>query len=195
MYRIAVTNRHLCEGDFLERIRQIAQGDEYNAILLREKDLSHEEYEELAKKVLKITNLAGKKCILHRDYKAALSLFHPFVHMPLSVMAQMSQKERENLRKSVKEMSTSIHSLEQLKEAEAYSMDFVIAGHIFATDCKKDLPPRGLSFLKNICDNSEVPVYAIGGMTKEREPEVMRKGASGICIMSGCYNGKYYQIS
>ena len=171
MYRIAVTNRHLCEGDFLERIRQIAQGDEYNAILLREKDLSHEEYEELAKKVLKITNLAGKKCILH---------------MPLSVMAQMSQKERENLRKSVKEMSTSIHSLEQLKEAEAYSMDFVIAGHIFATDCKKDLPPRGLSFLKNICDNSEVPVYAIGGMTKEREPEVMRKGASGICIMSGC---------
>lgn len=52
--------------------------------------------------------------------------------------------------------------------------------------CKKDLPPRGLSFLENICDNSEVPVYAIGGMTKEREPEVMRKGASGICIMSGC---------
>ena len=64
MYRIAVTNRHLCEGDFLERIRQIAQGDEYNAILLREKDLSHEEYEELAKKVLKITNLAGKKSFL-----------------------------------------------------------------------------------------------------------------------------------
>ena len=87
---------------------------------------------------------------------------------------------------SVKEMSTSIHSLEQLKEAEAFLMDFVIAGHIFATDCKKDLPPRGLSFLENICDNSEVPVYAIGGMTKEREPEVMRKGASGICIMSGC---------
>ena len=149
-------------------------------------DLSHEEYEELAGKVLKITNQEGKKCILHTDYRAALSLSHPFVHVPLSVMAQMSQKEREKLRNSVKEMSTSIHSLEQLKEAEAFSMDFVIAGHIFATDCKKDLPPRGLSFLENICDNSEVPVYAIGGMTKEREPEVMRKGASGICIMSGC---------
>ncbi len=40
--------------------------------------------------------------------------------------------------------------------------------------------------MENICDNSAVPVYAIGGMTKEREPEVMRKGASGICIMSGC---------
>ena len=29
-------------------------------------------------------------------------------------------------------------------------------------------------------------VASLGGMTKEREPEVMRKGASGICIMSGC---------
>ena len=75
MYRIAVTNRHLCEGDFLERIRQIAQGDEYNAILLREKDLSHEEYEELAGKVLKITNQEGKKCILHTDYRAALLFY------------------------------------------------------------------------------------------------------------------------
>ena len=29
-------------------------------------------------------------------------------------------------------------------------------------------------------------VASLGGMTKEREPEVMSKGASGICIMSGC---------
>ena len=29
-------------------------------------------------------------------------------------------------------------------------------------------------------------VASLGGMTKEREPEVMRKGAGGICIMSGC---------
>ena len=64
MYRIAVTNRHLCEGDFLERIRQIAQGDEYNAILLREKDLSHEEYEELADR--KSTRLNSSHNVISR---------------------------------------------------------------------------------------------------------------------------------
>lgn len=189
MYRIAVTNRHLCAGDFLQRIQYLSEGDEYDAILLREKDLTHEEYEELARKVLKITNQAGKKCILHTDYHAACDLNHPYVHIPLSVFENITEQDKKNLYAKMKEISTSVHSFEQLEQAEKYGVDFVIAGHIFATDCKKGLPPRGLSFLKNICAHSNVPVYAIGGMTRKREPEVLHQGASGICIMSGCMRG------
>ena len=76
------------------------------------------------------------------------------------------------------------------------------AGHIFATDCKKGLPPRGLDFLKNVCDAVEIPVYAIGGIniassddstaynampdiSVPRLAEVMECGAAGGCIMSG----------
>ena len=123
---------------------------------------------------------------MHRDYKAALSLSHPFVHIPLSVMAQMSQKERENLRKSVKEMSTSIHSLEQLKRGRGIFDGFCNCRSHICYGLQKRFTAERIIIFENICDNSEVPVYAIGGMTKEREPEVMRKGASGICIMSGC---------
>ena len=47
MYRIAVTNRHLCEGDFKERIRKIAKGDNYNPYILREKNFTQEEYEDI----------------------------------------------------------------------------------------------------------------------------------------------------
>ena len=82
------------------------------------------------------------------------------------------------------------------------------AGHIFATDCKKGLPPRGLDFLKNVCDAVEIPVYAIGGIniapsddstasdappaydampdiSVPRLADVMECGAAGGCIMSG----------
>lgn len=82
------------------------------------------------------------------------------------------------------------------------------AGHIFATDCKKGLPPRGLDFLKNVCDAVGIPVYAIGGIniasnynstasdspstydavrdiSVPRLAEVMECGAAGGCIMSG----------
>ena len=82
------------------------------------------------------------------------------------------------------------------------------AGHIYATDCKKGLPPRGLDFLKNVCDAVEIPVYAIGGIniasnynstasdspstydavrdiSVPRLAEVMECGAAGGCIMSG----------
>ena len=61
-----------------------------------------------------------------------------------------------------------------------------MAGHIYATDCKKGLPPRGLSFLREVCSNVTVPVYAIGGIgfADGRIEEVCKNGAKGACIMS-----------
>ena len=38
------------------------------------------------------------------------------------------------------------------------------AGHVYVTDCKKGLPPRGLEFLKEVCTKVTIPVYAIGGI-------------------------------
>ena len=50
---IAVTNRKLCERPFLEQVERICQMHP-KALILREKDLSEKEYEELAKKVMAI---------------------------------------------------------------------------------------------------------------------------------------------
>ena len=59
------------------------------------------------------------------------------------------------------------------------------AGHIFAPDCKKGLPPRGLPFLRSVCEAAEIPVYAIGGIhTEEQAEEAMAAGAAGVCVMS-----------
>ena len=45
-------------------------------------------------------------------------------------------------------------------EAERLGATYVTAGHIFTTDCKKGLPPRGLDFLKNVCDAVTIPKTA-----------------------------------
>ena len=65
--------------------------------------------------------------------------------------------------------------------------DYLIAGHIYATDCKKGLPPRGRDFLREICSNLSVPVYGIGGISLEEKQigEVLDCGAKGACVMSG----------
>ena len=47
------------------------------------------------------------------------------------------------------------------------------------------LPPRGLGLLRDCAKASPVPVYAIGGITRERVPEVLAAGAEGACVMSG----------
>ncbi|HEX2925559.1 MAG TPA: thiamine phosphate synthase, partial [Ruminiclostridium sp.] len=57
-------------------------------------------------------------------------------------------------------------------------------GHIYETDCKKGVLPRGLSFLKEVCSSVSIPVFAIGGITKDRACETAATGASGVCVMS-----------
>ena len=84
-------------------------------------------------------------------------------------------------------IGTSVHSVEDAKEAERLGVSYITAGHIYVTDCKKGLAPRGLGFLKDVCSTVNVPVYAIGGIKfdKKQWEELKQKGASGGCIMSG----------
>ena len=181
MYRIAVTNRHLCQEDFLTRIHRLAEDPYYDAILLREKDMTEAEYRILAKEVVSICQKNGKKCILHSFYRVATDLGHPFLHLPLPLLRTLTERERG----SFIEIGTSVHSLTQAEEALELGASYVTAGHIFSTDCKPDLPPRGLSFLREICSRISVPVYGIGGISRENEKSVTDQGAKGVCIMSG----------
>ena len=61
------------------------------------------------------------------------------------------------------------------------------AGHIYATDCKKGAPPRGLAFLEEVCRAVDIPVWAIGGIGLDggQLAEVKARGAAGACVMSG----------
>ena len=83
-------------------------------------------------------------------------------------------------------IATSCHSFEEALEAEAYGCTYLIAGHIFATDCKKGMPPRGTEFLRTLCGSVSIPVYAIGGIDSRNIASVRRAGAKGACTMSGC---------
>ena len=76
--------------------------------------------------------------------------------------------------------------MEEAEEAQKLSATYLTAGHIYTTDCKKGLPPRGIDFLKEVCGAVTIPVYAIGGIHAGtgQIQEVIKCGASGGCIMS-----------
>lgn len=67
--------------------------------------------------------------------------------------------------------------------------------HILATDCKKGVPPRGLTYLEEVCNAVSIPVYGIGGITIENAKEVINHGVEGICMMSSLMNGQLSGIS
>ena len=172
---ICVTNRTLCRDDFLTRIDHIAKKGVADAILLREKDLTEREYLELAEKVLSICKAHNRRCILHTYYKAAKELGCKEIHLPLPLLQKMREEGEKQWFTTV---GTSVHSLKQANLAMHLQADYMTAGHIFETDCKKGLPGRGLSFLSKVVCKSEVPVYGIGGISADNAGQIMERPVS-----------------
>lgn len=175
--KIVITNRHLVHGDFLTQISKVLE-TKPAALILREKDLPDAEYMQLAQKVLPLCREHGVPCFFNNRVALAEKLYPDGQQLSFAAFCE-------------KEVGTagifgvSVHSLQEAKTAEALGASFVIFGHIFETDCKPGLPPRGLAALKEICASVSIPVYAIGGVNGENSPLCVEAGAAGVCMMSG----------
>ncbi|MBQ4284317.1 MAG: thiamine phosphate synthase [Lachnospira sp.] len=186
---MCVTNRHLCEAanlDFLYRIEEIAKYAPAG-IILREKDMTSDEYKRLAIQVLKICESHSVPCILHNFPDVAIELKATSIHLPLHILRKLDSDTKRHFHT----IGASCHSVEDATEAESLGCTYITAGHVFTTDCKKDLAPRGLEFLKCVCDSVNIPVYAIGGITNENLANIEAVGAAGACIMSGLMTGSF----
>lgn len=184
---ICVTNRLICDGDFYERMEEIAFGNKADAILLREKDLTEEEYADVAKRVMIICQCAGIPCVIHTHWKLAHSMGCRRIHMPLGCLEEMTDSQK----KKFEQIGSSVHSVEQAKRAVELGANVLIAGHVFETDCKKGLPGRGTEFVRTITQAVDVPVYGIGGICRNNAQEVVLAGAVGVCGMSSYMNPRY----
>ena len=175
-----MTNRKLVRGDFLERLKEIAR-QRPAGILLREKDLTPEEYRKLAREVQSICKKAGVPCILHSFTGVAEELEADALHLPLPLLRKLPGEDRGRFR----QLGASCHSVADAREAQSLGCTYITAGHIFDTDCKRGLPGRGLDFLREVCRAVTIPVYAIGGIEPKRMAEIFAAGAAGACVMSG----------
>lgn len=181
---ICVTNRKLCEKPLEEQLAFLGKKG-ISRVILREKDLPEEEYARLAKRVLGVPEI---ELFIHNFPNAARELSVKKIHLPLAKLTREICAE-------FKEVGASVHSPEEAALAEKLGASYVTAGHIFATDCKKGVPPRGLDFLENVCKSVKIPVYAIGGITRSNMHLALEKGAAGVCVMSGLMNNSFFEES
>lgn len=170
----------ICRGDFLKRIEAIAKTNP-KAIILREKELTENEYMILAKKVMTICQNNNVLCILHSYVGTAIRLGASAIHLPLHLLRNMKEDDKRYFT----HISASCHSLSEAREAEKLGCTSLIVGHIFSTECKRGIPPRGLECLSEICKTVSIPIYAIGGINHRNFPSVIHAGAKGGCVMSG----------
>jgi thiamine-phosphate pyrophosphorylase len=84
-----------------------------------------------------------------------------------------------------KTIGVTVHNLEEALEAERLGADYLGTSPIFSTSTKTDAgAPCGVATIAEIKKKCRIPVVAIGGITMENAPEVIRAGADAICAIS-----------
>ena len=192
-----ISNRKLCENENLEKQIEkifsayqrkiILENFEIVALTLREKDLYKNEYLKLVEKIYPICQKYRIDLILHQNYDLRLDNKYNIkgLHLSYNTFKSLNKNIREELIKKYKKIGVSIHSIDEAKEVENLGATYIVAGHIFKTDCKKDLEPRGLKFIQELSLILTIPIFAIGGINQENSHLVINSGAFGVCMMSG----------
>ena len=191
-----ISNRKLCENENLEKqIEKIFSDYEKKIILenfeivsltLREKDLNKNEYLKLIEEIYPICQKYKINLILHQNYDLNLDDKYKIdgIHLSYNIFKSLNENIKAELIKKYKRIGVSIHSLDEAKEVENLGASYIVAGHIFETDCKKGLEPRGLKFVEDLSSTLSIPIFAIGGIDEKNSQSVIDSGAFSVCMMS-----------
>jgi thiamine-phosphate pyrophosphorylase len=151
------------------------------AIQLRERDLPTGELLSLAQEIHALTAPRAVPLILNDHVDLVLALNLDGVHLranslPVSAVRQLIGPDRL--------IGISTHSVEEVQRANHDGADYIIFGPIFDTPSKRSFgSPLGLDVLADVCRDSMVPIFAIGGITSERVCDVRRAGAHGVAVI------------
>lgn len=137
---------------------------------------------ELAKRVQELCKSKNIPFIVNDDVDLALKLDADGVHIGQEDEAAASVREKIG----DKILGISVHTLEQAQKAVAQGADYFGVGPIFSTQTKEDARDAQGTALIDLFKNHkiETPIVAIGGITAENTPPIIKAGADGVSVIS-----------
>lgn len=175
-----VTNRYQDPLEtFLKKVEQACQSG-VTMIQLREKQLTTNQYYELAKIVKQITDTYQVPLIIDDRLDVCLAVDAAGLHigddeLPVSVAIQVLGTE--------KILGVTAKTVKRALEAEESGADYLGTGAIFPTTTKENAPITLISTLKDICQTVDIPVVAIGGLTCENIHQLSGTDIAGIAVV------------
>lgn len=184
-----ITNRSLFENDnnFLEASEAALMGG-VRALQLREKNLTDCELIELGNQLRILTSNYNAKLIMNSRADIAKIIDADGVH--LTENSAHANEIKSTFPDLIVGVST--HSLEAAQIAEAQGADYITFSPIYATPSKANYgPPQGLGLLRQVSQEVNLPVLALGGITLHRVSECLEQGAFGVALISDIWNSSH----
>jgi thiamine-phosphate pyrophosphorylase len=160
--------------------RNLADGIDW--IQIREKDLSARELFDLVQCARALPNPAATKILVNTRADVALAAGAAGAHLP---SGSPPPRYWRAIAPPDFLIGVSCHTLEEARAAEQEGADYVLFGPVFTPRSKSaDLPPRGLDRLAEVARAVRIPVFALGGITKENASQCASAGAAGVAAIS-----------
>ena len=175
-----VTNRYQDSLEsFLEKVKTACRSG-VTIVQLREKNLTTNQYYQLAKQVKEITDAYQVPLIIDDRLDVCLAVDAAGLHigddeLPVPVARQVLGPE--------KILGVTAKTVKRALEAEEGGADYLGTGAIFPTTTKENAPITLISTLKTICQRVAIPVVAIGGLTSENIDQLAATGIAGVAVV------------
>ena len=175
-----VTNRYQDSLEsFLEKIETACRSG-VTIVQLREKNLTTNQYYQLAKQVKEITDAYQVPLIIDDRLDVCLAVDATGLHigddeLPVSVARQVLGPD--------KILGVTAKTVKRALEAEEGGANYLGTGAIFPTTTKENAPITLISTLKTICQRVAIPVVAIGSLTSENIDQLAATGIAGVAVV------------
>ena len=183
----AVTDRHWLKGRSLKEDVESALKGGASFIQLREKEdmaLDHDAYLQEALEIGKLCRSYGVPFVLDDEVELAIEADADGVHVGQEDME--AGMVREKLGKE-KILGVSVQTVEEAILAKERGADYLGVGAVFPTGSKKDAVDVSLETLNAICEAVDLPVVAIGGISRDNVMELKGGGIAGIAVISAIF--------
>ncbi len=181
------TDRQIMTVDTIEESVELAIKGGVTVVQLREKNCTSRKFYELAKGVKDITDAYEIPLIINDRIDIALAVGADGVHLGQS---DVPVEVARNLLGAYKIVGATANTVERAVHAMKSGADYLGVGDIFGTTSKADTKHISLEELKEICNQVDIPVVAIGGVNKENISLLRQTGVDGAAVISAVIGQK-----
>lgn len=160
---------------FLTQIHRLCEQG-YSLIQLRAKQLAPLAYQQLAKRAQRICHEYSCRLLLNGPPDWVPAAQADGVHLSSSRLNTLSARplSRDYW------VSASCHNLDELKQAMAIDVDFVVLSPVQTTPSHPNASPLGWAAFQQLIQEVDIPVFALGGLGKAQLSTAWEHGAQGI---------------
>jgi len=188
LYLITDSQRYGKDGMLALIERALSAGAQL--LQLREPHMSFEEYTEYARTVTTLAHRYNARVLLNADPSLVAPCGADGVHLNSQrLMAMQGRPLPQALL-----VAASCHDASELKQAARIGVDFALLSPVLQTASHPHSAPLDWEGFVRLRMQSDVPLYALGGMLPEYLAKARGLGASGLAMIGGLWESQSIEL-